>query len=228
MFVACDEGAPSRRFWVIGSLWLPKKLVPNYEAQITDFRIKKKFWGEIKYQKIEDRYLDRYLGFLHIGLVQTRLEYSCIVIDTRRFTQRDMQKFHAGQEREAFMKFYRLLLAHEINYRLQEDRNQTFHVIYDTLSFVEPKLVSNFSRFLRSDVGSALECLEPCTSHICSLVQTADLVTGAVSSRVNNTVSSSRAGEKVSRRVEQWAGQSIGRGTLPYRRPFALWSWRPR
>jgi len=50
MFIGCDISGQLKkdRYWILGSVWMPKEKLPQYEEAICYFRLKNKLWGELK------------------------------------------------------------------------------------------------------------------------------------------------------------------------------------
>jgi hypothetical protein len=225
MFVACDESGMSDRYWVIGSVWLPAQMLSTIEKEITELRLSKKCWGEVKWEKVSDQFLDFYKSFLTI-VFSKNPHFHCIVIDSQLLTAEKIKQFHKkGGQREAFFKFYRLLLGYCIK-KYMTDGEKNFHIVYDSTNDTQ-ELRRVFHDFVRLDARDCIQHIAPCTSHINSLVQFSDILSGAVASKVNNKGLAS-ARSNLIEQIEQWSGSELNLVTSAGKTPFSHWRWFPR
>lgn len=235
MFIACDESgtSSSAKYLVIGSVWIAKNKLSEVEGRITELRLKRKCWGEIEWSKVRksmsDEIFKMYQDFLALTFQDIPISFKCIVVKKSLL---DMRTFHERDEELMRFKFIYLLLSRPGKRLLHINKNLRFHVIFDefeqSTKSKEEKRVLRMKAFIERHLGVPLEHLQPCNSHICSLVQLCDLLTGAVSTSWNQ--SPPRINEKKQELItyiKNKSGKKLTTRTLPTEKDFNIWVWQP-
>ncbi|MDP3842665.1 MAG: DUF3800 domain-containing protein [Oxalobacteraceae bacterium] len=209
--VYCDEanpdvltsGKPRARHLMIGSLWLSGDLRDEIKNRIRALRQHHNVWGEIKWSKVAPSRQAFFLELadLFIGYGEN-LRFRCIAVD---HTQLNMA-LHDNDGELGFYKFYYQLLHHWI-----QDFNE-YRIFCDIKSNRDPKRLPVLARCLsRANLTSSINAIQSLPSHEVVLIQLCDLLLGAASSRINNTLNAGTAKEALVNRLES----ALGRPLMP-------------
>ncbi len=204
--VYCDEAMPDLftshkkggRYLMIGSLWLPSNLKGELKGKIKGLRERHNTWGEIKWTRVSPSRLPFYLDLIDLfesyGL---DLRFRCIAVDS---TQVDM-RWHDSDEELGFYKFYYQLLHHWIL-----DFNE-YRIFCDTKTNRDPSRLQVLRQCLSAaNLSASIPQIQSLPSKQVVLIQLCDLLLGAASSRLNQTLQSGGAKEQVVRRLESHLG----------------------
>ncbi len=213
--VYCDESRPElffsqqpdARFLMIGSLWLPCELRSELKDKIKTLRQEHHTWGEIKWSKVSPSRISFYLDladlFISYGL---NVRFRCIAVD---HSQVDMS-LHEQDSELGFYKFYYQLLHHWIL-----DFNE-YHIFCDAKTNRDSTRLGTLRRCLSyANLSSCIRDIQSLPSRQVTLIQLCDLLLGAASSRLNNTLKPNSAKEQFVQRLEEKLGVTrIGSTTL--------------
>ncbi len=207
--VYCDEAhpdiltsaSPRVQYLLIGSLWLPAELREEIKAQITTLRSRYSAWGEIKWSKVSPNrhvfYAELIDLFINYG---EKLRFRCIAVDRNEVNL----KLHDNDGELGFYKFYYQLLHHWIL-----DFNR-YRIFCDTKSNRDPKRLPVLARCLSlSNLSSQIESIQSLPSRELVLMQLCDLLLGAASSRMNNTLQEGTAKAKIVHRLEKFLNRRL-------------------
>lgn len=207
--VYCDEANPdvftsehpSARYLMIGSLWLPSTLREELKERIHTLRKQHQAWGEIKWSKVSLSRQAFYTAladlFVEYG---ENLRFRCIAVD---HTQVDMT-FHENDHELGFYKFYYHLLHHWIL-----DFNE-YRIFCDAKSNRDPKRIPVLGLCLsRANLTSTIRDIQSLPSREVVLIQLCDLLLGAASSRINNTLNEGSAKAALVRQLEAGLGKEL-------------------
>src|SRR3989344_4006109 len=134
MFIACDESGKnsSDRYLVIGSAWVSKSGLSEFEKETTDLRLKRKCWGEIELLKVKNSMSDAifktYQDFLSQAFQNIPVSFRCIVIKKSLL---DMPTFHDKDEELVYFKFLYLLLSRHGKKIVDTDGKKKLHIVFD-------------------------------------------------------------------------------------------------
>lgn len=210
--VYCDESRPDlfaskksdARFLVIGSLWLPAERRDQYKAELHHLRDRHRVGGEFKWQKISPSRREFFEEVVSWFFIQgEHLRFRCIAVDR---SQVDLRLYHEDDQELGFYKFYYQLLHHWIldfnEYSVFVDfkwnrRRDRLHVLRRCLD--------------AANLSSKVLRVQAVRSEESVLVQAADVLTGAVSRRLNRVPQGSNAKNAVANAVEQHLGHAIRR-----------------
>ena len=201
--VYCDEANPDvltsarprARHLMIGSLWLPVELRDEIKSRVGALRQRHQTWGEIKWSKVSPNrhafYVELIELFIHYG---DNLRFRCIAVDR---TQLNLA-LHDNDSELGFYKFYYQLLHHWIF-----DCNE-YRIFCDAKSNRDPKRLPVLGRCLsRANLTSRIVSMQSLPSHEVVLIQLCDLLLGAASSRINDTLRDGTAKSAVVQSLER-------------------------
>jgi len=105
--------------------------------------------------------------------------------------------FHKNDRELGFYKFYYQLLQHWIF------EFNSYNIFCDVKSNRDPQRLHELKRVLNnSNLSSGISTVQSLPSKQVVLIQLSDLLLGAASSRLNGTINSGSAKEKIVRRIE--------------------------
>lgn len=201
--VYCDEAnpdlftsaKPKAQYMMIGSLWIPAEHRDDIKAKIKALREKHTAWGEIKWTKISPSKLGFYLDLVDLFVgYGNMLRFRCIAVDQQSVNM----KLHGGDEELGFYKFYYQVLHHWIY-----DFN-TYRIFCDQKSNRDPHRFPELRRVLdNANLSANVACVQALPSKEVVLIQLTDLLLGAASSRMNNTLNEGSAKETVVKALEE-------------------------
>lgn len=220
MFVACDESGVRERFFVLGSVWVPKNDVSDFEKRVSDLRLHYKCWGEVKWGKIRNQEPENITRFYE-KFVQAASDmevfFRFIVIDTEKLEEREVTE-------ELQLKFMYLLISRNaVRGDLQKRVNPAdLHILFDQFQESRQSREEGWRRETKRYIEGYLNCeiehFQPCHSHINSFVQLIDIVTGMICERKNGGENTPLTENKA-----QLEKLVIGR----YGNRFDVWDWHP-
>ncbi|MCD6116299.1 DUF3800 domain-containing protein [bacterium] len=191
--VYCDESMPdlfttkkpAGRYLMIGGLWLPASLREEMKHKIRRLREKHNTWGEIKWSKVSPSRLSFYLDLIDMFFsYDLELRSRCIAVD---HTQLKMSLYDNDSEL-GFYKFYYQLLHHWIL-----DFNE-YRIFCDIKTNRDPDRLKVLKRCLQyANLSSIITDIQSLPSRQVVLIQLCDLLLGAASSRMNNTLKAGSA-----------------------------------
>jgi hypothetical protein len=204
--VYCDESRPdlftsqkrNARYLMIGSLWLPAGLRNEVKDKIKGLRQRHNTWGEIKWTKVSPSRLPFYLDLIDLfEAYGMDMRFRCIAVDSN---QVDMN-WHENDSELGFYKFYYQLLHHWIL-----DFNE-YRIFCDTKTNRDLTRLKVLHRCLnRANLSSRVSSIQALPSRQVVLIQLSDLLLGAASSRLNQTLQSGSPKEAVVQRLESHLG----------------------
>lgn len=220
MFACCDESGINggSRWWSFGVLWLPDDgLVPQFEADVTALRQRRKCWGEFKWSKLSKRMLPTYSEFLDLALRLPDLRFTTMIVDSHELGAEEMKKYHADKK-EAYLKFMRMLVQKRLP-TMVDRGHLDFTMLYDELS-VKGDHKRRFREFMLGDMrnvasGKGVKCryvhLSQGNSAVAHLLQATDLITGATRATWADELDGPQgeAKQAICKQVEGWADTTL-------------------
>lgn len=201
--VYCDEALPDlftsqrprARYLMIGSLWLPAEMREEAKARIAALRARHAVWGEMKWTKISpskqafyEELIDVFMSF------ETNMRFRCIAADREQVNL----ALHQNDGELGFYKFYYQLLHHWIL-----DFNE-YRIFCDLKTNRDRKRLQDLQRCLHySNLSATIADIQSLPSPEVALLQLCDVLLGAASSRINQTLGAGTAKEAVVRRLEE-------------------------
>ena len=200
---------------------MPKGSVSEFEKRVSELRLRFKCWGEVKWEKISDHTPEnvmRFYGKFVEAIFGIDAFFRFIVVDTEKLDGRKV-----GEKLQ--LKFmYFLISRNAVRGVLRRRVNPNdLHIVFD--QFQESKQSRDEGwriktrDFLNEYLHCEIEHLQPCDSHINSLLQLVDVFTSMLSEKLNSTDRSFSSENR-----DQIAHLIYGR----YGERFAVWYWKPR
>lgn len=237
MFVACDESGkdPSSKYLVIGTIWIDKDNVSEFEKKATELRLKHKCWGEIEWLKlsgsVSEQIKDFYKEFIDLAFKDLKIYFRFIIVKKSTL---DTKTYHKNQKTNKLvqLKFMYYSISRYADRFLEQEKKEGLHIIFDSYQESnqsrEEKWRLETRKFIEKYVGCKIEHFQPCKSHISSLVQLCDVITGAVSTVWNKPPSKiSNTHNEIIGHIQQLSRKDISARTLPTEKDFNIWVWRP-
>lgn len=239
MLITCDiSGKTSKdRYLVFGTSWIPKEQLPQYEKAVSFFRIKNRFWGELKWSKISPQKIKEFKNFLTLSLKEFPFKIRVLVRDRKI-------PYPPGRfENEADLEstFYHILMKNHIKRVLRRDPTiKSFHILLDRGELDDKKkevrirekclILKNFleSSLHKQKLSQSIDHLQSCDSKICSAIQLCDLVLGATSAKLNQSAENiSKDKKEIIKHIEEIFNHPLDKPTSPLTTKYNLWIWRP-
>jgi len=208
--VYCDESRPDllsstkpgAKFMLIGGLWLENSNRQAYKNSIHHLRDQYSVGGEFKWQKISPSRKDFYIAlidwFFELGL---DLRFRCIAVDHGSV---DLVHYHQSDQELGFYKFYYQMLHHWIL-----DFNE-YNIFNDFKSNRKNNRLKVLGHYLQlSNLSSTICRVQAVRSTDSVLIQLCDVLLGAAAARLNNTLNTGSAKEKVAQEIEMHIGHEI-------------------
>lgn len=207
--VYCDEAnpdvitsqKPKARFLMIGSLWLPSDLRQEIKCRIKGLRARHGVWGEIKWTKVSPSQIDFYTELVDLFISYgDNLRFRCIAVDR---TQLDLS-LHDNDGELGFYKFYYQMIHHWIL-----DFNE-YTIFCDAKSNRDIRRLPVLQRCLsKANLSSCIGGVQFLPSKEVVLIQMTDLLLGAASSRINETLREGTAKAAIVQRLESALGRAL-------------------
>jgi hypothetical protein len=208
--VYCDESrpdlfgskAPPATYLVIGSLWSHREDRDMLKTEIHALRDKHKVGPEFKWQKVSTSRMPFYEELVALFFSQgDRLRFRCIAVDRNKV---NLLQYHNNDQELGFYKFYYQLLHHWIldfneyaifcDYKRNRDMRR-LHVLQRCLGY--------------TNLSATVLTVQATPSHESVMVQFADLLTGAASARLNNSLADDSARHQLVNFLEAKLGRPV-------------------
>jgi len=188
--IYCDECRPelftssvkSPPFLSIGGIWIPASERDNIKDIVKRLRKKHNVWGEFKWSKISAKSLPFYFSLIDYFFSNENMRFRTILIDSRKV---DLFLFHDEDAELGFYKFYYQLIHNWIydfnEYEIYTDIKT--NRLPDRLAVLKNVLIN-------SNLSSKIRSIQALPSKEVILIQLADLLTGAVNAKFNQSVTS--------------------------------------
>ena len=206
----CDESCPDvlasqnapNRFLLIGSVWLATEDRTKFKDAIHHLREKHGIGAEFKWNRVSPSRRAFYVDLVEFFFDQgNSLRFRCIAVDHE---QVDLAYFHESDQELGFYKFYYQLLHHWIL-----DFNE-YAFFVDSKKNHLPDRLRVLRRCLdRSNLSSLVVTVQATESRQSVLIQLADVLTGCVARRLNNSSQGSSAKDALVAAVEARLGHTI-------------------
>ncbi len=204
--VYCDEALPDlfttkkprAQYLMIGSLWLPSEYRNDLKEKIKKIREDYNTFSEIKWTKVSPNRLEFYESLIDLFFSYgTELRFRCIAVDHTKVNM----DYHNGDRELGFYKFYYQLLQHWIK------GFNSYSIFCDTKTNRDPQRLQVLKRVLNNaNLYSEIKNVQSLPSKEVALIQFCDLLLGAASSRLNNTLAEGSGKEAVVNKIEKHLG----------------------
>lgn len=184
MFLALDE-CIGKEFVTIGCLCLPQEKLSGIEKGFVDTRLKQRCWGEIKWSKITETYLEKYQELTDIFLLQPEVTYhSWTYKKPNAVARARYYGIGTSQDDVIFRQAY-LLIRSVIRKCKNNGYRGSFYIVSDD-SGSGPKEYKKTNELLQGDSNisgsTEIEFCSTGNSAVIGGLQVVDLCTGAVTS----------------------------------------------
>jgi hypothetical protein len=187
--VYCDESGiealtrrDAHKFTAIGGIWMPTDFRTSFKESMNTIKEKYNIVGELKWNKVSPAYHSLYLDVINYFFDTSELRFRTILIESKTV---DHIRFNDKDAELGFYKFYYQLLHHWIY-----DFNA-----YDI--YIDFKVNRNKGRVKvlkkvldASNLTSVINNVQALHSHESLGIQMADILTGLVSAKFNEKISS--------------------------------------
>lgn len=234
MFVACDESGikPADKYLVIGSAWVSKQGLCDFEKNTTALRLKNKCWGEIKWDKVgtmSAQMLEFYKNFINLAFNGISIFFRFILVEKKLVK---IKLYHENNWDLARLKFLNFLISRYAEKFFDKITQKGLHIVFDHFEQSKRAKKENWEnetrKYIEKYLSDSIEHFQPCTSHICSLVQLIDLFTGAISTSWNLPINRRSAQKnELIEYMESKTKHKFSGPTLPTEKEFNIWVWRP-
>jgi hypothetical protein len=207
--VYCDESSPevlsdrnANKFLVLGSVWLPSDYRSELKDGVSALKKEHNYSNEIKWNKVSPSSENFYLALVRFFCDSGKLRFRSIIVEAEKI---DMIKFHNDDTELSFYKFYYQLLHHWIldfnDYSIFLDYkvNKSLYRVHKL-----KEVLSNANLF------SSINNVQALPSHESIGIQLADFLTGALSGKFNEKITS-KTKLKIISELENCLGRPIQR-----------------
>jgi hypothetical protein len=208
--IFCDESHPdalgskktTARFLVIGSLWAHREDREKLKKEIHTLRDRHQVGPEFKWQKASPSRKEFYAALIDFFFSQgDRLRFRCIAVPRDKI---DLLKYHQNDQELGFYKFYYQLLHHWIL-----DFNE-YAVFCDYKKNRDMRRLQVLGRCLRcSNLSADVQTVQAIRSEEAVIIQLADVLTGAVASKLNDSVKAQSTKRDLILQIESKLGRPV-------------------
>jgi len=224
--IYCDESChlenDKQPIMLIAGVWCPKTEVKNISHDITTLQKKHNACGEIKWTKLSPSRLDFFKEIIEYFFNNSNLHYRCLVVNNKE--RLDHALFNQGSHDLFYYKMYfsmlKAILSPEYKYNIYLDIKDTRS--YNKIIQLKEVLCNNQFDF----TGQMIENIGQIRSEESSIMQIADLLTGAVG-YINRNLSTSKAKQTIVELVKARSGFSLNHPTSLREAKFNLFFFSP-
>jgi hypothetical protein len=191
----------AHKYMAIGSIWLPKAQREQFKADFKSVLDEYHKQGELKWNKVSPSYVDLYIALLDMFFSVDYLRFRAIVVESSKI---DHITYNNQDAELGFYKFYYQLLHHwvydfnsydfYVDHKVNRDHNR-LHTLREALDL--------------SNLSSKINRVQALPSDESVGIQLADVLTGLVSAKFNNSITSKAKGKLISV-AESYLGRVIG------------------
>ena len=191
----------AHKYMAIGSIWLPKSYRGQFKTEFKSVLLENNKQGELKWNKVSPSYIEMYTSLLDMFFGSDYLRFRVIVVESSKI---DHIKYNNRDAELGFYKFYYQLLHHWIydfnsyDFYVDHKVNRDLNRLHNLCQALD---LSNFS--------SKINRVQALPSDESVGIQLADVLTGLVSAKFNNTITS-KAKAKMISVTESYLGRIIG------------------
>lgn len=191
----------AHKYMAIGSIWLPKAQREQFKADFKSVLDEYHKQGELKWNKVSPSYVDLYIALLDMFFSVDYLRFRAIVVESSKI---DHITYNNQDAELGFYKFYYQLLHHwvydfnsydfYVDHKVNRHHNR-LHTLREALDL--------------SNLSSKINRVQALPSDESVGIQLADVLTGLVSAKFNNSITSKAKGKLISV-AESYLGRVIG------------------
>lgn len=236
--IFCDESRQNAdRYMVIGGLIISQPDMGIVNATLQRFRDEEHMHAELKWTKVTNQKLDKYLRFVDFffALNNTdRVHFHSVVIDNHQLNH---HKFNQGDRELGFYKFYYQLLVNCFGKCYARDKNGENYFIVHPDKRHTSYPINRLRHILNAGMAkkhgiqhSPFLSIEPQDSKKSDLAQVNDIIVGAISFHKNggHLIAGTREAKKrLAAHIAEQAGMSnLGDSTRFGWQRFKVWNFR--
>jgi len=230
--VYSDESGLGERYLVFGAIYVPAERVADVERELAEWCQRRGFaHREVSWKKCSRRESARYaeLAELFWDLsLRYAIQFRAMVVDTVR-TPLKHEPSGATTEELGFYRYYHLFLTRSTRLVAPEARTVVLHIAdlddqYQHRTDVLVKTITGKLKELLPESFSVANVDRP-SPRESRIHQLADVLTGAVSYRLNGRSSHKEA---ICAAIEARLGQRLDQDVLPNVHPFNIWAFVPK
>ena len=238
--IFCDESRQTKdRFMVLGGLIIPQGIMDTVNDTLQQFREEEDMRAELKWTKITDKMLRKYLRFVDYFFAlnnNNKIHFHSIIIDNSQVNHR---KFSEGDREVGFYKFYYQLLLncfgkhYAVNRKANSEESLIVHLDQRASSYPLHRLQDILNNGMAKKHGvhhRPFRSIEPVDSKKSDLMQVVDIIVGAIGFQKNGVhlLAGTRASKiAVADHIAKQAGlSSLADNTKYDWNQFKIWNFR--
>lgn len=183
-FLALDESQEGNHI-TLSCICVPLELIPTLEKLYITSRIKNRVWGEVKWSKITDTYLEKYKELINVYLSNSE-----VTLHTWSYIQPptdEIRNYYDGKPGTVIYKQAYLLIRSVIRKCVNSSFADKFYIVPDATGklgkeqyqLTQQYLIQHKSQIV-SPNGITIDYCSPGDSQVCGAIQIADITAGAV------------------------------------------------
>jgi len=237
MLIACDESGTesSDNYFVIGAIFVDENLLGDYEKRVFQLRLVRKCWGELHWsEKVKDssskNQIDTYKEFIKLSLTDFPLRLRFVIVDKSKL---NLKQFHKNDQQLMQFKFMYFTISRYVKTLLScklINQKEDLYILFDEFTqskvSMEEKRVLVAREWVEKYTGMHVSHIQPCDSKVCSILQLCDLLTSAVSTKVNGKVSCSAKLDLINY-IEKLLNRQLNRPSAITDTKVNVWFWNP-
>ncbi len=226
--ISCDEsGVDGAPYYGFGTLWMPWQRRGDFQRLIADVRERHRYFYEIKWTRVQERYLPFYRDLITLFFQTGWLVFHCIIIRAALVDR----SFHDGSIDLARRKHFTMLLTNKIKRSIKAfpGREQTFRIWVDPIASSYAKADEACEIIANSVLAKVFGSVRPVdkvltrNSKDTPSIQLCDLIIGAIVGewRDNSTTGAKR---DLRKHIASFLGWENLLADTPWReRKFNIW-----
>ena len=235
MFVACDEsgvGGEKHSYIFLGSLWMPKYRIGEFEKFVFECRMKHNVWKEMRWERMQKQPSLKKEKIFRTNVVDYVLTSSDVSFKSLVLPKKKLGLKNTHEER---LRFLNLLLSRRWTKEFKEGEN--VYVLVDEFeldSYTQEKggikeSYRYLKNYLEQNKSVSLDFYDFCDSRQSAALQMTDLLLGAVKdkwTKEGKDINDNR--HEVITHVEQALNQDIQIPTPTTNQKFNIWYFDPK
>ncbi|MBU4360845.1 DUF3800 domain-containing protein [Patescibacteria group bacterium] len=225
--IYCDESSienKENQFMIIGALFLVREKKEKLREELKKLKLKYKFNGEIKWNKVSNRFLSFYKALVDLFIsFNDELQFHCIKIDRNKV---NFELYHHNDLEEGFYKFYYQLLKNKFK------QDCSYYIFLDYKPTKSKKRVFILENYLRYRIAnysnSKIRKIQEYSSTQNTFIQIADLFSGAVNYDNNFVIQNSKTKKEFVKYLsDKIKKQNLKFCSLPSENKFNIFCIKP-
>lgn len=205
--IYCDESCveafynkDAHRYAVIGGVWIPSEKREECKRYIKALKVEYDLRGEMKWNKVSPVSLEMYTKLIEWFFAQPYIRFRAICIRSEKLNHKF---FNQNNGELGFYKFYYQLIHHWIGVKNE------YQIFVDYKVNGYSHRVAELGKILNASSYGYVKQIQALPSEQSSLIQLADVLTGAVSSAFNNEFKENSAKSEMIKTIERRLGHRL-------------------